>query len=169
MAGGFNVGSVYGDVKLETSGFQKSVSTINQGQAGMTKSATGTSTSFAGMWKQMAVGLGVTALISTAFRVMSGQLSDTVKKGLEFGREWANVTTMLSTSEKETESLRRGLLNISPTLGDVTDLAKGMYQVLSASIEPAKAIEFLATAAKAAKAGITDTTTAVDALTTVIN
>jgi len=58
---------------------------------------------------------------------------------------------------------------LSPTLGSVTEMAKGMYQVLSASIEPAKAIEFLGVAAKAAVAGVTDVFTSVDALTTVIN
>ncbi len=169
MPSGFNVGTVYGEVKLETAGFNKSVSTINKGQKDMTDKSKKTTSAFKGMWKQMAVGMGVTNLITSAFRKVSRQFSDTIKKGLEFGREWANVTTMLSISEKETGRLRGALLDISPTLGDVTSLAKGMYQVLSASIEPAKAIEFLGVAAKAAKAGLSEINVAVDALTTVIN
>ena len=96
-------------------------------------------------------------------------ISSTIRAGREFEREWANVTTMLSISKRETAKLRQELVNLSPTLGKTTDLARGMYQVLSASIEPAKAVMFLGEAAKAAQAGVTTTAVAVDALTTVIN
>lgn len=118
---------------------------------------------------QMAMGLGMFTGVTAAVRGVSRAVTDTIKTGREFERTWANVTTMLTVSEGETKRLHDELLNLSPTLGDTTDLAKGMYQVLSASIEPAKAIKFLAEAAKSAKAGVTDTATAVDALTTIIN
>lgn len=166
---GFDVGSVHGDIRLETAGFKKSVAVINKGQTDMTKKAGGASSAFKGLWKQMAVGLGIGAGVALVMRTFTRQLSDTIKKGREFEKEWANVTTMLSISEKETDKLKRALMNLSPTLGGTTELAKGMYQVLSASIEPAKAIEFLGVAAKAAQAGVTDVYTSVDALTTVIN
>ena len=110
-------------------------------------------------------GMGVVYALSQVRR----SVADLVNTGREFDREWANVTTMLDTSATETGNLKQELLNLSPTLGDTTELAKGMYQVLSASIEPAKAVRFLGEAAKSAKAGVTDAATAVDALTTVIN
>jgi len=111
------------------------------------------------------LGMGVTGILLGTKRAVT----DMVTKGREFEKEWANVTTMLSISSNETKILKDELLRLSPTLGDTTKLAEGMYQVLSASIEPAKAIRFLGEAAKAAKAGVTDTKVAVDALTTVIN
>jgi len=110
-------------------------------------------------------GMGAVYAIGQARRAVS----DLISTGRDFEREWANVTTMLGTSASETDNLKKELMFLSPTLGDTTELAKGMYQVLSASIEPAKAVRFLGEAAKSAKAGVTEAATAVDALTTVIN
>jgi TP901 family phage tail tape measure protein len=118
---------------------------------------------------QMAAGMGIMMGVQGAVRGIKNVVTDFVKTGREFEKSWANVTTMLSISEKETLKMKNQLIGLSPTLGSVTKMAEGMYQVLSASIEPAKAIEFLGTAAKAAVAGVTDVFTAVDALTTVIN
>lgn len=121
-------------------------------------------------WAQMAMGMGVMMGVSGAIRLLVRTVSGIVKKGTEFEETWANVTTMLSgPAYKAAEDMKKELLRMSPVLGGVTELAKGMYQVLSASIEPAKAIEFLGTAAMSAKAGVTDVFTAVDALTTIIN
>lgn len=169
MIGGFDAGAVVGSLKLDTTSFKKSVATVNKGQQTMAKSASGTSGAFKGLWKQMAVGLGVGAGVAMAIRSINAQFKDVIQKGREFEKTWANVTTMLTISEKETERMKWQLIKLSPILGDTTELGRGMYQVLSASIEPAKAIEFLAEAAKSAKAGVTETATAVDALTTVIN
>jgi len=120
-------------------------------------------------WGQMAAGMGVTMAIQSAMRAVRQTVTDTIRVGREFEKEWANVTTMLSISEDATRDMQKELVNLSPTLGDTTMLAKGMYQVLSASVEPAKAISFLGEAAKSAQAGVTEVATSVDALTTVIN
>jgi len=118
---------------------------------------------------QMAAGMGIMMGVQGAVRGIKNVVTDFIKTGREFEKSWANVTTMLSISEKATLKMKNQLIGLSPTLGGVTEMAKGMYQVLSASIEPAKAIEFLGTAAKASVAGVTDVFTSVDALTTVIN
>ena len=165
----FDIGAIHGSIKLDTSQFVQAKNIVTKGQGSMTKGASGLSGAFKGMWKQMAVGMGVTHLVTSGIRAIKTQITDTIQKGREFEREWANTTTMLTISTREMDKLKRELMNLSPTLGDTTELAKGMYQVLSASIEPAKAIEFLGVAAKAAKAGLTDVYTSVDALTTVIN
>lgn len=169
MPGGFNVGSVYGGLKLETAGFKKSVNEINTAQDKMTTKASGANSAFKGLWKQMAAGLGVGMLLTSAIRGIVTQFKDIIEKGGEFESTWANVTTMMTLSKDETDKMKGELLKLSPVLGDTKELAEGMYQVLSASIEPAKAIEFLGTAAMAATAGLTDVFTSVDALTTVIN
>lgn len=120
-------------------------------------------------WAQMAAGLGVMMGVQGAIMMVRKAITSTIQAGREFEKAWANVTTMLTISTAETDKMREELLNLSPIIGDTTDLARGMYQVLSASIEPAKAIKFLEQAAISAQAGVTDTATAVDALTTVIN
>lgn len=142
--------------------FEKDVVSSTKGMSRLSKIMKSTA-------MQMAAGMGVMMGVQGAMRLVSRSISSTVKEGLLFGKAWANVTTMLSVSRKETLHLRAELKGLSPVLGSTTELARGMYQVLSASVEPAKAIMFLGEAAKSAKAGVTDAFTAVDALTTVIN
>lgn len=156
-------------IVVDSKSGQVSIRQLDKSIKGLGGAATKTSPKLKGMWKQMAAGIGITAGATLAVRSMVRQIKDVFRTGREFEKEWANVTTMLNISRGETRKMRDELRRLSPTLGDTADLAKGMYQVLSASIEPAKAIEFLGVAAKAAKAGVTDTKTAVDAITTVIN
>ena len=165
----FDVGAIIARLELKKDQWDKSVNAINKSQKAMTTQVGKTSKAISGMWKQIFVGVGITNMVSGAIRGLKNQIADTVRVGRSFEKEWANVTTMLSVSRKESDKLKMDLRRLSPTLGDITDLAKGMYQVLSASIEPAKAIKLLETAARSAKAGVTDTATAVDAITTVIN
>jgi len=165
----FDAGAVKARMILDKSKWHKSAQEVNDMKRKMAGQAKKTGTAFKGMWKQMAIGIGITGGITMVIRGLMRQMSDTIKTGRSFEKEWANVTTMLNISRTATEKMKHELRMLSPTLGDTTELAKGMYQVLSASIEPAKAIRFLGEAAKSAKAGVTDTKTAVDALTTVIN
>ena len=63
-----------------------------------------------------------------------------------------------------------GVRRMSVEFGESTEaLAGGLYDILSASVAPGKALDVLAVAARAAKAGLTDTKTAADAITTILN
>ena len=86
-----------------------------------------------------------------------------------FQDEFANVTTLVDTSIVSVDSMRKEVLSLGGTLGSATDLTKGLYQALSAGVEPARAVEFVGTAAKFAQAALTDTLTSVDVLTTILN
>jgi len=165
----FDAGAIKARLTIDKSQWDKSAKQIKTSQQKLAVQSKKTGAAFKGMWKQMAIGIGITGGITMVIRGLMRQMSDTIKTGRSFEKEWANVTTMLNISRTATEKMKHELRMLSPTLGDTTDLAKGMYQVLSASIEPAKAIRFLGEAAKSAKAGVTDTKTAVDGLTTVIN
>ena len=87
------------------------------------------------------------------------------------------VSTMLDENalglEKYQEYLDRygeGLRQLSTDMGeDTRTLSKGLYDILSASVAPEKAMSVLETSAKAAKAGITDTATSVDFITSALN
>ncbi|MDD5699540.1 MAG: phage tail tape measure protein, partial [Victivallaceae bacterium] len=77
---------------------------------------------------------------------------------------------MLDEPAKYMEAYKDGIRKMSVEFGEGTDtLAKGLYDILSASIDPAKALDVLAVSAKAARAGITDTGIAADAITTLLN
>lgn len=162
-----------GDVKYiitaDATGAVTTFKKIDKAVDGAKQQTTKAKSAFSGMWKQMAAGFGITTAVTSGISAIKNAISDTIQVGREFEREWANVTTMFDTSKTNANDFKQELMDMSPVLGDTTELARGMYQVLSASIEPAKAIDFLTTAAEAATAGVTDTATAVDALSTVIN
>ena len=86
-----------------------------------------------------------------------------------FETAMANVSTLVDTSKVSMDKLKKGIMDLPAVLGSATDNAKALYQALSAGIKPANAIKFVGEAAKAAKAGLTDTFTAVDAGTTILN
>jgi len=92
----------------------------------------------------------------------------TVKQSQNFALQMARVHTMLQKGDISafTEDVRE----LSAELGLTKDeLARGLYQVLSAGVPRENAIEFLTVASRAAVAGVTDVETAVDGLTTVTN
>jgi len=109
---------------------------------------------------KLAVGMG--AAIGAA-------LVKSIMAANEWQKEFSNVTTLLDTSQVNTQEMAKELLLLDARLGSSTDLTKGLYQALSASVEPTQAVEFVADAAKFAKAALIDTNTAVDVITTALN
>lgn len=95
--------------------------------------------------------------------------TQSIKQFADFEAALANVSTLVDTSEVSMGKFKDGIMALPPELGSATELTKGLYQTLSAGVEPVKALDFVTRAAKAAKAGLTDTFTAVDAGTTIIN
>lgn len=93
-----------------------------------------------------------------------------VGAAVEFEKQMAYVSTMVDDTDKHMGDFSRSLLQMSVDYGEGTEtLSKGLYDILSASIPAAEAIEFLGVAVRAAKGGMTDTGVAADALTSVIN
>lgn len=88
-----------------------------------------------------------------------------------FQKQMAAVNTML---DRDTEPLLKGMTKdirrMSVEFGESTEsLAKGLYDILSASVPAAKAIDVLTVSSKAAAAGFTTTAVAADAITSVVN
>lgn len=93
-----------------------------------------------------------------------------VKFSIDFENGMAKVATIADTSKVSLDSLRKGLLELSNQTGiSVNELTEAEYQAISAGIDTANSVKFLEAAVKAAKGGFTDTATAVDALSTVLN
>lgn len=88
----------------------------------------------------------------------------------DFENGMAKVSTLIDTNVVSLQKLSNGIRQISDETGmSVTELAEAEYQAISASVDTAHVTDFVRTAAIAAKAGFTDTTTAIDGLTTVLN
>ena len=114
-------------------------------------------------------GMGAVMGLQAAMMKLKQSFTMAMQAGEQFSKQWAATSTMIMGGAEQIAEMKEELLSLSPVLGVSTNLAGGLYQVLSAAIPPEAAINFLAVSAKTAKAGVTDTFTAVDALTTVIN
>jgi len=87
----------------------------------------------------------------------------------EFNKSFANVSTLIDDVNVDVDSMRKELLGLDERLGSAKDLSEGLYQALSASVEPTKAVGFVAESAQFARAALVDTNTAVDVITTGLN
>lgn len=107
--------------------------------------------------------------IGGAFLGFQGVLKG-FRKFTEFDQGLRNINTILNVSTKELNKLGKGLQDVQREVGvggkDITD---ALYQAASAGVAAGDSIEFVRVAAKAANAGLSDTKTSVDGLTTVIN
>ncbi len=93
-----------------------------------------------------------------------------MKMAADFEGAMREVNSMMGLGQDQFKSLSDQVLQTAKDVGKgPEEMARALYQVISAGVPAGEAIEFLATSAKASIAGVTDVTTAVDGLTTVIN
>ena len=104
---------------------------------------------------------GVQLGISAIGSAVQGAVTQVVS----FEAAMANVNTLGARSAEVQQQLRTQLLQLPPALGSATELAQGLYEVLSSGVEPANAVAFLGEAAALAKAGLAQLDTSVVALT----
>ena len=108
--------------------------------------------------------------MTVAGAVMVGFAAVTVKAAAEFQGKMKEVNSLLNLTDLEFKALSRQTLKMSSAMGiDGVDAANALYQAISAGVPKENVIEFLEIAAKTAIAGVTDTETAVDGLTSVLN
>lgn len=82
----------------------------------------------------------------------------------------AKVSTLADTTKVPLETLKAQFLELSNETGvAVGAISEAAYQALSAGVDTADVVNFVATATKTSAAGFTEASTAVDVLTTAIN
>lgn len=97
-------------------------------------------------------------------------LMDCVDASAEFQTSLAKLETIANTNAVPMETLSNDLLALSNDTGvAVTSLTESAYQAVSASVDTASAVDFVAQANELAAGGFTSTETAVDVLSTAIN
>ena len=106
-----------------------------------------------------------------AMLLIGGFAALAIREAVKFEAQLAEVNTMLDKgTDHHLANYEKGLRRLSVSFGESTaTLAKGLYDILSASVAPEKAMFVLETASKAAAGGLTDTGTAGDAITTILN
>lgn len=93
-----------------------------------------------------------------------------IKASSDFTDGMAKIYTIATENQVPMAQMRKELEQLSKdTAFSLDDLTESAYQAVSASVATEKATGFVADAARLARAGFTDTTTAVDLLTTAIN
>lgn len=148
----FDAGSVIGKIILDASNWISNAGKVNSSTNMMT-----------GAFNAM------NAVVMMAAKALIDFGTESVKKANAWQKEFANVTTVLDTTAVNTQKMAKEVLLLNPALGSSIDLTNGLYQALSASVDPAKAVQFVGDAAKFAQAALVNTNTAVDVITTGLN
>jgi TP901 family phage tail tape measure protein len=155
--------------------FKKTDESVRKTSDDMKKMGKTTSTELKSVEKSsVSAGKALTNIfkLDMAMKFASGVKSafgEMISKYSEFTKQQAQVNTLLTGTGTSIKEVEKQLKQVSPLFGSIIDLQKGAYQAISASIDPKQIGAFMTAAGKAAKAGGSDITTAVDGLTSVIN
>ena len=108
--------------------------------------------------------------LATGIGAASAAAVKGTKNLIAFDKRMREVSSIAGVSAARMTQMRKEVLDLSIAMGtDATDSAAALYQALSAGVPQENAITFLKTASQFAIAGVTDTTSAVNALTAVVN
>ena len=118
----------------------------------------------ADLGQKAAIGIGLAGVAAAAAGAAAIGMAASFQEGMN------EVATLAPDVEANIGALRAGVLGLSTELGtNAVESTKALYQAISAGVPAGSAIEFLEIASQAAIGGVTDTETAVDGLTTVMN
>ena len=114
------------------------------------------------------------AIAAAGIAKMLSEIKDAFVESTEAAEVFETSMAKLSTIADETEvsigEMQADIMALSQKTGkSVNDLAESAYQAISASVDTADAVAFVAQANRLAAGGFTEAATAVDVLTTTIN
>lgn len=151
------IGEFVAKIGGDTSGFNKS---IDMASTKMGRFASEFSK------HRRAIGIGMTAMGGA----IVGALGLATKSAADFEAGMREVNTMMGLGQDEFESMSKDVLQLAKDIGvNAVESTKALYQAISAGVPKENVLTFLEIATKAAIGGVTDTETAVDGLTTVLN
>ena len=108
--------------------------------------------------------------VSAAVAGIGAALIKTVAAMADLETKMVNVGNLTGASREEVNAMTDDLVELSREVPQsVGNLAESLFDVVSAGVPAGESIEFLNTASRLATAGVTDTKTAVDGLTSVMN
>ncbi len=92
------------------------------------------------------------------------------KMSIDFDREMRNVSSISDYTRQHFDEIKQSVIDLSTKVPQSASvLAKGLYEIASSGYDGKDAMLILEASARAAAAGLTDTNTAADAATTVLN
>lgn len=164
-----DVGSAVGYLDLDISGFLSGLqSAQSQANTASKNIATTIGNNLQSAGKSMTSAGSTLTKTVTAPLVTAGTAAFTFST--KFESAMAKVKTIADTVQKPIGDIKTEIIDLSNKTGAAaTDIAEAVYQAISAGVDTSSAVSFVAKSSKLATAGFTDTTTAVDALTTILN
>ena len=113
---------------------------------------------------------GIAVGLTAATAAMGAGAVAAYNLGAAYETSLAKVSTMVDTSLITMDELSGQVIGLSNATGEgAAELNEAVYQALSAGAKSDQVVDLVSTAVKAAKGGFTDTTTAVDGLTSTLN
>ena len=164
-----DVGTARGYLDLDISGFLRGLRTAQEESESTSKNL---ATKIGG--NLTTVGESLTSASKTLTKSITMPIASAGTAAFKFSSDFesamAQVKTIADSDKKSIGAIKDEIVDLSNEAGmAASDLAAATYQAISAGVDTASSVEFVANASKLATAGFTDTTTAVDALTTIIN
>jgi TP901 family phage tail tape measure protein len=150
--------------------FDAAVKKIKKGASQVDSSLEKNSKTFSNFSSQLQNVVVGFAGIAGAYKAF-GFFKEGIQLAAAYELELANVNTMLDEQTAHyLPQFERELSNLAVRYGEsTTSLTKGLYDILSASIDASKATKVLEVSIKSATGGMTSAAIAADALTTIIN
>lgn len=113
------------------------------------------------------VGQGLTKYVSAPILAVGAVA---IKTAADFETAMAKVQTIADTTTIPIDELQQSILDLSDETGvAATDIAEAVYNAISAGQDTADAVKYVETTTKLARAGFTDTASALDLLTSITN
>ena len=113
------------------------------------------------------VGQGLTKYVSAPIMAVGAVA---IKTAADFETAMAKVQTIADTTTVPIDELQQSILDLSDETGvAATDIAEAVYNAISAGQDTADAVKYVETTTKLARAGFTDTASALDLLTSITN
>lgn len=108
--------------------------------------------------------------LGEAAKKLLENMAECVEVAEDFEYSIAKVQSIARVSDEELANMSQEIRRVGAEMGySSSEISEAVYQAISASVDASEAIGFVEDATKLARAGFTDTTTAVDVLTTAIN
>lgn len=113
---------------------------------------------------------GIVKALAAVATASAGALVAVSKIGIEFESAFAQVETIMDTSQMSVEGMRSSIQKLSSEMGvSASELSGAVYNAISATGDTANAVSLVGDATRLATAGFTDAESALSVLTTTIN
>jgi len=165
--------AIYYDARIDNKKLKGDIDQINRNIRGMSdnikKEGSQLDKTFKGIGEGLKSMLPIASFATIGY-MMKKIASDAYKFSNDFSMAMREVQTISQAVKADFEGLSEQIINLAANVpDDAITLSKAFYQIVSAGYDGAEGMELLRISAQAATAGLTDTKTAADGLTTILN